>query len=1103
MNSGASRVAAASTSQPASLSPLPPPPPPASTSSTKSTTTTPATTDSRISSNLIEILVDNSNFVDIRQQDSGSNQSGSDSGLGHTNSVSSDNSTFTAVVQDFHQHQHSNNNNGTNSSSIRQANAGSASIRTTNNKLSSINESRTILDDATSKQSSSSAAASKSKETKQSDESAIRPVEARDGLVVSTSPQQQQQNFPVLKSLLKKSSRSIVLNDSTTSISHKRHVSFNQTVIVFCEEIEAPSPSDHFEPSADYQDSSTAFNNFDPPKDYRDHSLASGRKEESSSRVVNSIDGGYDDESNGDGLAKALGTDSASNLTDDQLLGLLEDESLLESLRLNCEDFSDDEFPVNYLNSNHSYLGNEAISDYDSDSQSSLCADRKDSRPLNAPARNATDILGKTKSLEYKETTNLEQSQSNCINGISRDTPRAKFSEETKKLPELKTSEHKNSVKSNRTQKTMPARMKVSTLDNAYSKRQSHHDHDLKAKVEPSENLESKDDEQILDNPETVSPPTLIIKQSTIEPITLSKTKIVSTGKSIPIDQAQNCIKRSGDEYNNPQTGNNPQTLVSLKPTNQINDERTGVRESISFTKGQESRINQTSINLNQVQASHAQNESACHICRAIESNRSHVNNESQNQANRMDFPRQMNLESNNNNNHHESYISLNRIRSVQNTVANKATDVFSQSCASCRENSTKQQNVMAQNETAHILAANIAQQPRPIACQLVYVVDQKGNRVRALSVIRPPNQSLAGPGQQVLAGRRIFIAQNGMRFPNPVSVVQPANLPTNLVNNPSHWASQNHTNGNNAHQYRVVGAAQAQPPTQVPRSQLVATQGGDVRTIVPSISFKAPVDGLGVRQHTVYYVRQPLGMQNIRQSFDSTNTNARSFPDPHEIRRLDGLRGPATAIHLAHRMDQADPSAKGTTASSGEPNPQSSGQAARKVPDSVNGEMDDPTFGFSKRPSVKVVATNSSLKPLNVGSKNSNIYCDSAATQELGAPYKNMLNVRRIHMIDQSGVVKPISEVVLGSQTLDRRNQNQQYAYSMKENLPSTSSMSNIHGTMASMKQSELSSNSYQQSRISGVNQAINSSSPDNAKLKGMISRGLKRWFADKFIFN
>lgn len=1105
MNSGASGlVVADTTSQPASV-PVPSPTTPTlSSSSSPSTKTTTSTTiaiitatwsststtpsskakSSQINSNLIEILGDNSNFVDIRHQDSGSNQSGSDSGLGHNNSVSSDNSTFTTIVQENHS-----NNKTTNSSSIKQTAAGSNPTKSKNNKLSSIDESRIIPDDATSKRSSSDVASEFNRqEAKKLDEAATKTADCLDAHPIVSSLQQQQ-NLPVLKSLLKKPSRLLVQSDSTTSKPHKRHVSFNQTVIVFCEEIEAPSPSDQFESQLDYPDTSAAFDNFEIPKDYREHGIAVSRKEETSGPVANSLDGAYDDKPDADGLAKALGTDNASNLTDDQLLGLLEDESLLESFRLNCEDFSDDEFPANYLNSNHSYLCNEAISDYDSDSQSSLCIDRKDVRPFNAPVRNTIEASEKSNSIEFKDTTNLAQSQLASANGTSHN-PRIKQSDEAHIPHETKFIGHKNTVKSNRASTIMPARMKVSTLDTAHQKRQSHHDHDLKSRAEQTDKIGSKDDKQNSNNRETVPTSTLLVKQSTIEP--LPKFKIVSTNKP---DQAQSINNKSNmdllydsnlqDPFANPKLLNNEEFMRT--------------RASVSSSKGQGLQNNQTSnINLNQVQTSHAQTETVCHICRAIETNRSHVNKENHTLAGRVDISKQMNSDINNNH-HHESYISLNQIRAAPNTVTNKPAEVSNQSCASCRDASNKQLNAAPRNEPTQALNADLAQQPRPVACQLVYVVDQKGNRVRALSVIRPPNQNSANSGQQVLAGRRIFIAPNGVRFPNPVSVVQPVNLPNNSMNT-SHWQSQNLTNNGNTQQYRILSAVQPQPPTQTHRGQFVIPQSGDIGTIATPNSYKPHAEGLAMRPHTVYYVRQPLGLQNTRQSFDTNRTNIRSFPDPHEIRRLDGLRGPPTAIHLAQRLDFAGSATKVTSASGGEASERPPGETASKVQDSAKGEMDDPTFGFSKRPSVKVVATSNPDRFVNVGPKLGNVCCDG---QEHLPPHTGMLNVRRTHMIDETGSVKPISVVLLGSQTLDRRILNQQCAFSIKENLPSTSSMSNIHGTLTSLKRGESSNDSCHQPKISGASQSNNPNLRDNSKVQGMISKGLKRWLADKLIFN
>lgn len=59
-------------------------------------------------------------------------------------------------------------------------------------------------------------------------------------------------SVPVIKSLLKKSSSTNQIDDNKKK--HNRNVSFNQTVIVFYEELESQSPVDLFEPPQGYQD---------------------------------------------------------------------------------------------------------------------------------------------------------------------------------------------------------------------------------------------------------------------------------------------------------------------------------------------------------------------------------------------------------------------------------------------------------------------------------------------------------------------------------------------------------------------------------------------------------------------------------------------------------------------------------------------------------------------------------------------------------------------------------------------------------------------------------------------------------------------------------
>lgn len=584
-----------------------------------------------------------------------------------------------------------------------------------------------------------------------------------------------------------------------------------------------------------------------------------------------------------------------------------------------------------------------------------------------------------------------------------------------------------------------------------------------------------------------------LLKQSTVEPITLTKLMVVPTSNPSRTEQAPGINKKASDDLLGE---TNQENSMKPNPVDQIADDLMRAQEAVLFSsKNQVLRLNQTDTNSNQVQVSHAPNNSTCHICRAIESNRSQVNNEVKDVTGRADTVRQISTSTN-----HETHISLNQMRATQTTIPSPPSNVFNQSCVSCRESSANQQNVVAKNGTPLVQTSEMAPQPRPIACQVVYVVDQNANRVRALQIVRPPVQNSANPGQQVLTGRRIFIAQNGLRFPNPVAMSQPANFPNNMAGNPGHLPTYNLSNATSGQQYRLLNPVQSQQLNPVQRGQFVATQSSNYRIAEPHNSYKYPLGGLGPRQHTVYYVRQPLGTQNIRQSFESGETNLKSFPDAHEIRRLDGLRGPTTGIHLNQKLNQTEPPPRDSIVSGEGSNICAGGESVRKLGESGRNEMDDPTFGFSKRPSVKVVASNKSNDSLNMRTATGNL---GTTVQNQPPAFANMANVRHTHIIDQNGFIKPISLVVLGSHTLDRRISNQQHTYSMKENLPSTSSMSNIHGILANAQPNQVKSSTNNQLRISNDgSQTINLPS-GNVKLKGMISRGLKRWLGDKFILN
>lgn len=1024
---------------------------------------------------MVEISIDTSSqFVEVRQQDSGSNQSGSDSGLGYTNSISSDNSSFNvASNQDqaaSKQKINSNIGSSNNSNTLLTHNDPSSSITTQTSKeveLSAIDESRTSSTEPNKKQSPKSGL--KSDQTpqfqfKSDDELERHPqsVTHRNDELVSTI----QPSATVIKSILKKSSQ---INDANSSTDqHNRNVSFNQTVIVFCEETELPSLVDQFDPPVGYQDSMSTF---EPPEDYCD--LKDERIEK------NPVDSNGS-ETSAVTFSRILKNSSASSLNDDQLFGLLDNDSLIESLKIDCEDVSEDDFRINYLSSNHSYLCNDAISDYDSDSESSLYAERDRHNSVLPNSIRSAKNVEEDASIDIKSKIYNQEKPSLSPSNAGKD---AQFSNDFKYLRDEQLPLRSSKLVGN--QKSMPARMKVSTVDSSHSKRNSGRKEGvgLKPKSELSQSScgkQTHSERQTADAQLVATRLTpIVIKQSTVEPVSLSKPIVVGSNLCNP-EKPSNIDKTFKLEPTTVTSNSKP--LVASEQTN-LTKEYNLSRETVISQTQKLQYFNQATANMNQTRTSSQQtNQPACQVCRVIGSNQSQTNPE-QKAVNPQDVRAVKSFIQNNveRENHESLPIQVQFVRAQNNQPI-----VFNQSCVSCREALLKQQQSTQENTGTRITA----QQPsRSVTYQLVYVVDQKGNRVRALSVRPALNAPVTSLQQAALAGGRILIAQNGQRFLNPISFTDQMN--NNLQKNPqvtAHQLSQNIGSTNNTQRYRIIETAQPQIAQPVQhRMELRGQQVSYIRSVPPTQ--KVPLEFPGLRQHTVYYVRQPLETQNIRQSYDAARSSCKSFPDPHEIRRLDGLRGPTAAMSLSRGDHNTEPRVTNHVSIKSD-EPATGNELPRE-------DMDDPTFGFSKRPSVKVVSTSSSHSPLcNLtiqANRNANILLSNHEH------YLNSNNASTLNRCSANQPVgaTPISLVAMDSQTLDRRLVSQGKA--IKENIPSTSSMSNIHGTLVGIPPSKLSNmNANQlQQRISNV-QIINSNM-DKLSPKGMSYSSVKRWLSNK----
>lgn len=660
----------------------------------------------------------------------------------------------------------------------------------------------------------------------------------------------------------------------------------------------------------------------------------------------------------------------------------------------------------------------------------------------------------------------------------------------------------------------------------------------------------------------------VLIKQTTVEPVTLSKSIIVPNNKSNSADPSEpakvpkpkSTTVNSSNESNCNSNQLNIDSVAakqskaapsSLAPklqqqqapteTNQIIKDSTSVAVNNRETNLLLHQLPQLQSNHSQqpcllqntsataVQAAASQN--ACHICRLIESNRSQQQQAKSESVKDLpsreeQFVNNVPIVSNGANHHHHHHQQpqqqqqlagpQSHFQSIGSALASQQQPaIFDQSCVSCREASLKQK--IAHN-TYQLRAPGVGAAIRPVTYQLVYIVDQKGNRVRALTLARP---ALRAPGvvgtqqQQPIAGQRILIAQNGVRFPNPVSIStgQLMNASENLVAANSQLANNFATlNKGNPQQVAIAGSAihnQAYSQVKQGQAHYLPNMSATTRPAYVANFQGVAVESLASRPHTVYYLRQPLNTQSIRQSFDSSGSATRSsFPDPHEIRRLDGLRGPTAALNLSSRpMDQNSASKTmvgrnpetGHTHQHTEVPTKRGGQNANLPP---REEMpDDPTFGFSNRPSVKVVATTSpSQQELSSKARPYAQANESSIDQQRCNAANDVTSIHR-NATNQTGVsLRPGSVIVLGSQTLDRRLIGQQTQYQvLKENIPSTSSMSNIHGTLAGYNNAIGKVSAGANANSSILSSKDSNSSSNNSKLKGTTSSVLKRWLSDK----
>lgn len=928
------------------------------------------------------------------------------------------------------------------------------------------------------------------------------------------SPQQSTsldaQVTPILRSALKKSPasklNSISATNSSLSTSSPRHVSFNQTVIVFCEEFEASSPSDHCDPPDGYQDN-LAY----AADDAQSSGVRSGLigDEEKALLLQGYVRGDLDI------LSRIVGED-ASKLTDEQLIELLENGSLLDGINFNLDDDDDEEFDDGFsiLDTKQNYI-NHIVDSNSDDSESSL-----------GPLETKSQV--DTKRQEEASTTqcsNIED-KSSLTSGSNSSSHNQVRNDESivNRYDHIPSNQSNNLLQ----QKSLPARLKVSTVDASNSKRNrdlsNRYDESQKKsmtqatmnkdaqRISRMNNVQSNKVESQQHTDETDSAcPTLTIRQTNVAPTQLSKTILISNSNQKSV-LAQNPVHKMKSDYSIELTNrvlasnSAPATSVTAESTTPVIAYIPDVSHQLEHSAATHGASISSQLvqdaNSAKAKAQVIQAQPACHVCRAMESNQdrnltiissqqrstnqqhpiipSNVATAAQlfqtsymlrqNDAidNSLSLEQQQHLHQQ----QQQQYLmrqqptlpvsSSSSTAAVQpgdpplrvtqlleqplNTVTASVASTISPSCASCRgESSALQQSALKQLSAART-GVHVGAEPaqaKPLACQIVYVIDQNGNRMKALQVVGGGNSNNQ---QQIQSNdsltRQIILTPNGVRFPNPTSTMAQQQATQHLACYVQSAVNRFQVQPAGAIN-QAMGAVRISNPYQ-PGPDQTQQQNPIIRHGVnPQQPHNANTTTTAQRQPTVYYVKQPLGAQSIiRQSFDQDDS-MKSFPDPHEIRRLDGLRGPSTAsIHLAQR-EKATSSSTESMPSNNKPIPCGSNQAGHMD------DTEDPSFGFSRRPAVKVFQS-SIMQPAR---KTNTITGDIIAGDQRNVRVVTIPDNMRERIASARDGRQAM--VLLDSQTLDRRinvryqQQQQQHPVLAQKDvttIPGTSSMSDIN---------------------------------------------------------
>lgn len=852
----------------------------------------------------------------------------------------------------------------------------------------------------------------------------------------------------LLKSLLKKNTtdRCSKADNSNRKNNNNNNgrtktVTFNQTVIVFCEEVDTLSMPVAFTDEIDHVENVDHYIENDDQENIEFDLSNLDQDNVRNNNTRTNIKGGSALD-----IEKQQRYDRVSNISVRerllrQILAATGDSSPMSRLKYaqfdqDCDDISDeDDLPPKFYESNEGYLCNEAISDYDSDSESSLAIfDLKQrskestvtvdhsSKPL-APTRSTSDFNNnnnllkedhsKAKSARLKVSTVPEMSNSStqasqqqpAIIGKSRPANISSSKASSLNRKELDNIGGYTIIVKQPTATSDINTPDITTLETTkevpiHPRQLSYHNnHDQKLIHQQQQHLQQHMANQV--DPISLSKANILHPlNSSIVDSKLSSQSMISRTISdlikLPADRESNAINRSinqntsrpiKDITNNKsqgivcddnQTRNDVSSSVNRVARIQRNTQPTTVGNSIS---------QRTNDGLGPVQ------QVSCHLCKALleSTMRDELSQKPIIGLQQQELHKQQ----------HQSNIvpdnMCNQIKLIRPNASGANINIIQQpyltSCVSCKQDTIgsnksqqNQQNIPA-NSTQDGLQGQSTQSESNVArslpaYQLVYAINQNGDRVRALSYIGSApvtdQGNVVGLNRVLYQGRGIILAR-----PADIRVQQDTVAGLGMTNGQAQGAiPRNISNNNIANNIRYPAVSTSQSfiaqAVSVPQfSKINARYSDEQQKQQPTsenLTIKPKVT-VPLRQHTVYYLRQPLNVASVGQACElvDRNTSSSSFPQPHQVRLLDGLKAPPTlnsTLQMNHshviNSNRGQVFSNQTTMIQ---QPHRGSCISRTLED-----IDDPSFGFSQRPMVKVVATNATTSIGNMTQSKSDV---------------------------------------------------------------------------------------------------------------------------------